>query len=305
MSGSASDTQVERDLQSLKRRAEAILKARPAYRELVEFYLTVFARQIVWRTRLVVAPEVIDDEQRRQCLGAGKPLGECYSPGLDLDSLLAFWSAMKTVFRSGNDVLSQAVDTIDAAEQAGDFVPDVWLSEQRPERHELITQASRTIGIDESVVASLARAVTFPHWALVAQAWRPKECDYEWKRACCPTCGAAAGLAEIRAGGGGDQNIAAAPQRLLHCAFCGSRWSFPGLECPACGSTRPGDAKYYYTADEPELRIDFCKQCDQYVKVIDGDKINGQVHVGLELLTTAHLDAIATDKNLTPVGACG
>jgi formate dehydrogenase maturation protein FdhE len=73
------------------------------------------------------------------------------------------------------------------------------------------------------------------------------------------------------------------------------------LKCPACDSERSGDAKYYYTPDEPELRIDFCKKCHHYVKAVDGDKIAGPLHVGLELLTTVHLDDIAQEKDLKPL----
>jgi formate dehydrogenase maturation protein FdhE len=92
-----------------------------------------------------------------------------------------------------------------------------------------------------------------------------------------------------------------AARRFMHCPVCGSRWAVPSLACPACGSTKSGDAKYYFTSDEPELRIDFCRSCQHYVKAIDGDKISGRVHVGLELLTATHLDMIAQEKKLSPL----
>ena len=76
------------------------------------------------------------------------------------------------------------------------------------------------------------------------------------------------------------------------------------MECPACGSTKSGDAKYLFTADEPELRIDFCESCHHYVKVIDRDKVSGPIHVGLELLAATHLDMMAKEKNLSPLEVC-
>jgi FdhE protein len=87
----------------------------------------------------------------------------------------------------------------------------------------------------------------------------------------------------------------------MHCPFCRSRWAVPSLVCPACGSTKSGNAKYYFSSDEPELRIDFCSSCQHYVKTIDGDKVSGRVHVGLELLTATHLDMIAQEKKLSPL----
>lgn len=305
MSGSArSDTQVEKAVEALERRAEDILRARPAYREMVDFYLTVFRRQIEWRERLVVHSQTVDDGQRRQCLREGNPLIERFDPGLESQSLLNLWTEMKAVFRCGNDVLRQAMDKIDDAEEAGAFVPASWLPEQRPERREMVVDAGRQIGIEESVLATLARAVTFPHWELVAKAWLPAGHLEEWKQFRCPTCGGPPGLAELRAEQSAGEGISAAPRRLMHCPFCGSRWAAASLECPACHSTRPGDAKYYYTADEPELRIDFCKGCNYYIKVVDADRISGQLHLGLELLTTSHLDAIAQDKSLKSLDVC-
>ncbi len=302
MSESASsDRQVKQALQTLERRAAEILKARCAYREMVDFYLTVFRRQIEWRERLTVHPEPLDDEQRRECLSQGSPLIERYDPGLESDSLLALWTEMKAVFRRGNDFLLQAMDKLDEAEKTGGFVPATWLPEQRPERPELVADAGRQVGIEESVLATLARAVTFPHWELVARAWLPRDRLDEWRRFRCPTCGGLPGLAEVGTEGGGGEDIVAASRRALHCPFCGSRWAVPALECPVCHSTKPGDAKYYYTPEEPELRIDFCQSCKHYIKVVDTDKTAGRLHIGLELLTSAHLDVLAQDKSLKAV----
>jgi formate dehydrogenase maturation protein FdhE len=111
-------------------------------------------------------------------------------------------------------------------------------------------------------------------------------------------------LAEMRAQPSGADNLKAAPRRLMHCAFCGSCWAVPGLKCPACDSTQSGDAKYYFTPDEPGLRIDFCKSCNRYIKVVNTDGRTGRFHLGLELLTTAHLDAIAQEKDLSPLEIC-
>ncbi|UCG17379.1 MAG: formate dehydrogenase accessory protein FdhE [Phycisphaerales bacterium] len=297
----SSNGKVAKDLKALERRAEAILKARPAYREMVDFYLTVFRRQIEWRGKLVVHPETVDKDQRRHCLREGKPLIACFDPGIQLASLLDLWMEMKAVFRRGNDVLREAVDEIDRAEKTGDFNPASWLPEQRPDRLELISDAARQIGVDESVLGTVTRSVTFPHWEQVALSWIAQDRLDEWKRFRCPACGGPPALAEIRTERSGAEGLTASPRRVMHCPFCGTGWAVPALKCPACDSTRSGDAKYYYTANEPELRIDFCRSCKHYVKVIDAGKIQGRLHIGLELLTTAHLDAIAQNKSLTPL----
>ena len=304
MSGvSSPDKSTEAAVKALTGRAERILKARPAYKEMVDFYLTVFRRQIEWRDRLAVRPEPVDRDQVRACLSEGAPLVERYDPGIESDSLLALWAEMKQVFRRGNPVLREAVERIEKAEQEGDLLPATWLMEQRPDRAELVRDAADKIGVDEGVLATLVRAVTFPHWQVVSESWLPSSGRlHEWKRARCPTCGGLPALVELCSGrSSGDANITPAPQRFMHCAFCASRWIVPELQCPACDSTKSGDAKYFFTSEEPELRIDFCKSCNHYVKVVDANRISGGVHVGLESLTTAHLDQIAHEKKLAPL----
>lgn len=294
----------EAALKALDKRAEAILKARPAYTEVVGFYLTVFRRQIEWRDRLVVRPQAVDAAKRRQCLGRGAPLVECHDPGIEPTSLHDLWNEMKAVYRRGNDVLREAVGKIDASEQASELVPAAWLSEQRPDRFESIAQTAGRIGIEDSVFASLSHAVTFPHWEKVARVWLQEDDLGGWRRFRCPACGGPPGLVEIHKEKDGSDGISGARRRFMHCPFCGSHWPVAGLKCPACGSTKEGDAKYLFSPDEPELRIDFCKSCHRYVKVIDGDRVSGPIHVGLELLTATHLDVIAQDKDLSPVEVC-
>jgi len=289
-------------LQALNRRAKDILKARPAYKEMVDFYLTVFRRQIEWRDRLVVHPEEATAEQTQDCLRKGTPLVGCFDPGLDLQSLLDLYVEMKALFRRGNEVLRQVVDRIDAAEVAGDFAPATWLAEQRPDRPEMVADSAQCLEIEESVLASLARAVTFPHWELVARSWLSQADLKDWKGPACPVCGGVAALAETRKDrDSATESISPASVRRLHCSFCGTHRVFPTLECPSCRSVKSGDAKYLFTQNEPELRIDFCDSCRHYVKVVDGTKVSGPIHVGLELLTTAHLDELAQGKDLSPL----
>lgn len=288
-------------LEALNGRAEAVRKARPAYRELLEFYLRVFRRQMEWRDRVTVRPEDVDADAARACFGKGTPLLECHDPGIDPASLIELWAEMKEVFRRGNDVLRNAIETIDEAETDGRLVSAAWLPELRPQRPELIADAARTIGVEVTILATLSRATTLPHWERVSQLWLPPGRTEAWKRFTCPLCGGPPVLAETRTARNGQDGLKPAVRRWMHCPFCASRWVVPSLDCPSCGSTAKGDAKYLFTKEEPELRIDFCRSCNHYIKTIDGDKIGDPIHVGIELLTAAHLDVLAREKNLLPL----
>ncbi len=180
----------------------------------------------------------------------------------------------------------------------------MWLLEQRADRYDALADTARKIGVEETLLATLTRATTFPHWEQVARAWLVPDLVEKWKRFRCPTCGGAPGLAESRKQSCSQEGLTAATRRFMHCPFCASDWAVPGLDCPSCGSTKSGDAKYYFATEEPDIRIDFCKSCKQYVIVVDGEKVPVPIHVGLELLTAAHLDTIAREKDLSPLELC-
>ena len=288
-------------LDTLARRADVIVASRPLYQELVTFYLAVFRQQIQWRPRLVIDPDTGAPEQALACLREGAPLATRFSPGLEEDSLASLWSEMKDVFRRGNPALKEGVLTIDRAEEAGAMEPASWLASLRPHRPERVTEMAAAAGVDVAFLGTLARAVTAPHWSAVARRWLPRTRLTMWRRFQCPVCGGRAAIGELRTEKTGHDGMKAAPERYLHCAFCWSRWAAPSLQCPACDSTRAGDAKYYHTPDDPGTRIDFCASCKRYLKVVDGDRVGEPLHVGLEMLATLHLDQVALDKGLTPL----
>ncbi len=285
----------------LRRRAKTIIQARPGYGEMVTFYLPVFCRQVEWRDRVIAHPEQVDETDLRSTLSEGTPLAQRFDPGIAVQSMLDLWTEMKALFRAGNKVLAHAVEWIETAEASGAFLPAPWLLEQRPERSALVAEASYVIGIEETIMATLGRAVTLPHWSCVARAWVVNGLLKHWRRCACPVCGGPPGLVETRGDGSARDGVTAAVRRYHHCSFCGTRWAVPSMACPSCGSTRKGDARYLFTREEPELRIDYCASCHRYSKTVDGDKIPGPVHVGLEMLTTAHLDVMARDKDLQPL----
>jgi len=288
-------------LQSLERRAGAILRARPAYKEPVEFYLTVFRRQIERAAEVCVRPEPVEPEQARQSLREGVPLIERYDPGLDVESLRSLWTEMKGLFRRGNDVLRSVVQRLDEAEHGGRFDAGLWLLEQRPWRPESVAQVAAGLGIGHEALAALAWATTYPHWQRIARSWLPGDRLGEWQRGRCPACAGPVKLAELHGDPPGEGGVTGGARMYLHCAFCGARWTVPPMQCPHCSSRRAGDAKYYFTTAEPELRIDFCGSCRRYLKTVDGDRIEGPVHAYLEWLASAHLDTLAEEKDLVPL----
>lgn len=289
-------------LESLNRRIDALVAARPEYGTLVRFYGDVFRLQIEWRPRVVVHPEKVDPQAAHACLGEGTALIDLFAPGLELASLLGLWREMKALFGAGNTTLAKAMKAIDEAEADGRFEPGAFLAELRP-GHADAGEAARTIGVDVDLLISLARAVTLPHWQAVAWAWFPDGYQSKWPRSRCPVCCAPPALGELRVDPRRqDEGDKIAPERKLNCGFCGTAWIGPSMACLACDSVRAGDARYFFWREEPGLRIDYCNSCKSYLRVVDGARIAGPLHVGLEALCTTHLDTIASREGLVPLG---
>ena len=292
----------QKAIRALERRAETIRRARPAYAEFLDFYVEVFRTQLAVRARLTINLAQLDRAVVTECLRAGHPLVERHDPGLDAGSFGQLWQEMKSIFRRSNAVLESLICAVLEAELSGALDAADLLLRLRPQDVSLLDETAARVGVDPEALTALVRAVTFPHWQLVAQSWLPTPIsNAEWSHAYCPVCGGPPAMAETRGEASSTKGLSAARRRFLHCGFCGMHWPFADMQCPACGSCEPGDAKYLFTDDEPELRIDFCRNCHHYLKVVDGDRIGGRLHVGLESLTTIHLDAIAQERNLSPL----
>ena len=299
---SALVTGAEPTIESVERRAGEILKVRPAYGEIVDFYLRVFRVQLAWQGKVrarAVRDSVAD------CLGLGVPLASRLDPGLDVSSLLGLWQEMKAVFGGGNKVLGKLAATVDKAESHGNLDPGPWLSSLRPWEPGLVEEAARRIGVDADALLTLARAVTVPHWRAVAHAWLGSGALLAWKHFECPVCGDRPALGELRTGPQGQTELKVSPERVMHCAFCGTAWAAASLACPGCASSDAGDAKYYFSPDDRAIRIDFCKRCKCYLKVIDGSLVVGPLYVALELVASAHVDRVAVGRGLKPLSESG
>jgi len=76
----------------------------------------------------------------------------------------------------------------------------------------------------------------------------------------CPVCGAAPGLAELRADDGA---------RVLHCSLCGHAWPFGRLDCPICVGRDPMGIEKLSVEGDPARWIEACRPCRRYLKTVD------------------------------------
>lgn len=89
-------------------------------------------------------------------------------------------------------------------------------------------------------------------------------CDVDtesWEAGSCPVCGGAPAVASLEGEGG---------KRYLVCHRCQWKWRYSRVHCPFCGNSDHEGLGYFTVEEESEnVRVDFCRKCDGYIKTWD------------------------------------
>ncbi len=183
--------------------------------------------------------------------------------------------------------------------------------EQNPERHGALTKAMEISGFEydrllkrllrdqvtertlEKELGETGSLLFFfliqslkPFLETCAESWRKEQTDLSWPRACCPFCGAMAGMGEIGEDG----------KRVLHCSLCATAWEFPRLQCPYCGNDDQDRLTYFQVEGEADHRVDVCLQCRNYIKTVDTRERSEKPDWEVEDFLTLHLDHLAQEE---------
>jgi FdhE protein len=110
--------------------------------------------------------------------------------------------------------------------------------------------------------------------------------DELWGKGYCPVCGEKPLMAELK----GEEG-----KRIFKCSLCSHEWSFMRVKCPFCENEEQKELGYLTIEGEPNYRINICKKCKGYLKVIDPREIGEEIDISLNLedVTTLHLDMLA------------
>jgi len=109
-----------------------------------------------------------------------------------------------------------------------------------------------------------------------------------WTANCCPTCGALPAMAHLRESDRGRE-------RVLSCGLCGTRWRYARIGCPFCRNDTVERMGVLEPEGEASFRIDFCRECNSYLKTYVG---RGGESLALSDWSTLHLDAACAGHGL-------
>lgn len=104
-----------------------------------------------------------------------------------------------------------------------------------------------------------------------------------WDYGYCPLCGSQPNMAYFDKTG----------KRHLHCELCGEEWPHPRLDCPFCRAQAQKSLGYFHSEQEEGFRVDFCRNCNRYIKTVDKRIVEDAAPMEVEYLATIHLDLLA------------
>jgi FdhE protein len=111
-----------------------------------------------------------------------------------------------------------------------------------------------------------------------------------WSHGHCPLCGGLPVMGELAEEEG---------KKKLQCGICATSWEFIRLKCAHCGNTEHETLEYFTAHGERGYRVDICRKCSCYLKVLDSREVGKGLPLDIEDIATLHLDVLAQKEGFT------
>lgn len=263
------------------KRLETLRTQRPKYTEVYDFYtgLCRFFQQQQERW-LDCTPDLENWETRRR---AGFPLLTVQA--LEIDEKVAgefiaeLISALVALGQEGQSELQKLLEAHwDRYFSCAELLGSCFARDRAP---------LQALAADIEVPPALLEYVFSTALAFALQQW----CEGAslpslegWNEGYCPVCGGSPSMGEL-AGLEGEKK--------LHCSICATAWTVTRLRCCYCGNTETDTLEYFTAAGETGYRVDLCRKCSGYLKVVDSRELGEGLPMDIEDLSTMHLDLLA------------
>jgi len=222
--------------------------------------------------------ELVDEEALQARLHQGLPLISFAQLPVNAERFAQLVSTVAQLLKKCDERLAEQTVPESPAECLA-------LAQQRFEEG----QASKEQGKSQSKASLLQMSVDLalkPYLEWAAEQVLPHVDQSQWLRGFCPVCGGAPDFAFL------DETTGA---RHLLCSRCDSTWLYRRLECPFCG-TNDHTKLFYYPSEDGVYRLYVCQACHRYLKAIDLRKVDRQVLLPVERITTVAMDVAARQE---------
>jgi FdhE protein len=149
---------------------------------------------------------------------------------------------------------------------------------------ENLTRMGKETDLDPKALQFLAQLALKPSLQALRGAVSEEIDKRGWDYGYCPLCGSQPNMAYFDKTG----------KRHLHCELCGEEWPHPRLNCPFCRALEHKSLGYFHSEQEEGFRVDFCRNCNRYIKTVDKRIVEDAAPMEVEYLATIHLDLLAS-----------
>jgi FdhE protein len=284
------NSSLERQSNSLiKQIEEAFIlakKQKPVYSDWYPLLEPFFIQQAQAKHSLTLTPPEISDEIVRTKWQEGFPLLRRWDFPLDTAAAERVLLSMADHIPKGNEALKAAHSALvrslaSHSTQREAFWRTFLHHEEEPE--------DTWVDIEEADFASIlfwGRGAIRPSLEFTAQNLQERfPIPKEWFKGYCPICGSLPSMLYLMGQG----------ERRACCSWCGTEWGLHRLQCPYCDNRNHESLGYITPEDEPQYRIQYCRICGVYFKLIDTRDRIDPVYFPLEEWTTLHLDLLAQE----------
>lgn len=265
-------------------RLKELSKQRPQYSEIYAFYtgLCTFlqSKDAAW---LSCSPDLEGWEPRRQM---GFPLLTREALQIDAaaagDFVVALTGCLFRLGQEGQTELAKIAQALETKSFALDRLLIACLEKDRAPLAKVAEQLEIPAALLE-YVCSTALAFALQQWLTET----PQPVFDGWHEGYCPICGGIPAMGELV----GDEG-----QKKLHCSICATGWEVIRHKCSYCGNEKTDGLEYFTAEGETGYRVDICRQCSCYLKVVDSRELGTGLPMDVEDLNTMHLDLLAQQE---------
>ncbi|MDT8379183.1 MAG: formate dehydrogenase accessory protein FdhE [Desulfotignum sp.] len=279
----------------MEKSREQILKRKPAYADILNFYVQVFQAQDETRQQLVMDPISIDPSLLEKKLRHDIPLIDPAEFLIDEKAAVQLMTTLCDKAQNQNHALSQAAIALQTA--IADFridLPQVFDALLNSDGA-VLSSFSEIIGISPQHLIMFTYLSMAPAIETCADQLTGYLKNRSHEKGYCPICGNHPDLFFLDDKG----------KRHLKCSFCSHCWDVARIGCIFCENKDPDTRQYFFSSEEKEYRVDVCERCQKYIKGVDIRYLDREFFPKMELVATMHLDINAREAGYTSLADVG
>ncbi len=273
------------------KKAVAVLKeARPAYKELLDFYEKLCLAQEASKEDIELDPIEISEDLLSVKRKERFPLIDTTDFAIDIKASEALLANFCRLASDSNEVLAQNASNIKDALTTGSLETSALFSKVLKGDDTYLYEIAKRLDIDKKILAFAAYSSIRPSLCLCAEKLSAYiDNESIWPKGYCPICGSVPSLSILRGEGG---------KRSFVCSLCAHEWEAIRIFCPFCENKDQKSLNYFFSEEEKDCRVDVCGKCKKYIKTIDVRQLERPMYPVVEQIATLHLDMMAREQGL-------